>query len=106
MAISVKRITKMFTCFYDMHSGGSSKEEWSVIYIELPEEQACVYFQNRFGHNPRRVSCTCCGSDYSIWETEELMHERPKDTRLVIHKEDITPEDYEGELREEGYIWK
>ena len=56
----------MWTKFWDMHSGGGQKEEWAVIYIEAPEEEAIVIFYNRFGHNPDRVTCTCCGNDYSI----------------------------------------
>lgn len=64
----------IWTQFWDMHSGGSSKEKWSHIYIEAPEEEAVVIFYNRFGHNPHRVTCTCCGSDYSIssGELQEL----------------------------------
>ena len=59
---------EIWTHFWDMHSGGGSKEKWSHIYIEAPEREAMVIFYNRFGHNPHRVSCTCCGSDYSISE--------------------------------------
>jgi hypothetical protein len=56
-----------------MHSGGGLKEPpYSLIYIEAPEEEAKVIFYNRFGHNPERVSCTCCGDDYSIEEDESL----------------------------------
>lgn len=62
----------MWTEFMDMHSGGGQKENWPKIYIEAPEEQAIVIFYNRFGHNPHRVTCTCCGPDYSITETESL----------------------------------
>ena len=49
-----------------MHSGGGTKEKWERIYIEAPEQEACIIFYNRFGHSPHRVSCTCCGDDYSI----------------------------------------
>jgi hypothetical protein len=62
----------MWTRFMDMHSGGGSKEAWEYIYIEACEEQAKVIFYNRFGHNPERVTCTCCGDDYSISESETL----------------------------------
>lgn len=62
----------MWTQFMDMHSGGGSKEAWEYIYIEAPEEEAKVIFYNRFGHNPERVTCTCCGDDYSISESETL----------------------------------
>lgn len=56
----------MWTRFMDMLSGGVGKEKWDYIYIEAAEDEAKVIFYNRFGHNPDRVSCTCCGNDYSI----------------------------------------
>jgi hypothetical protein len=62
----------MWTLFWDMHSGGGAKEPQTLIFIEKPEEIAKVVFYNRFGHNPERVTCTCCGQDYSISETETL----------------------------------
>jgi len=81
----------MWTHFWDMHSGGGTKvirlddgsfidgdnyvkegQPINHIYIEAPEDEAKVIFYNRFGHNPERVSCTCCGGDYSISEGESL----------------------------------
>lgn len=63
----------MFTRFMDMHSGGGCKESpYETIFIEAPESEAKVIFYNRFGHNPERISCTCCGGDYSIDESETL----------------------------------
>ena len=63
----------MWTQFWDMHSGGGLKEkDFQYIYIEAPEEEAKVIFYNRFGHNPNRISCTCCGEDYSISEDKTL----------------------------------
>lgn len=62
----------MWTRFMDMHSGGGAKEQWVRIYIEAPEDESKVIFYNRFGHNPERVTCTCCGEDYSISESETL----------------------------------
>jgi len=62
----------MWTRFMDMHSGGSLKEKQQYIYIEAPEEQAGVVFYHRFGHNPNRVTCTCCGNDYSISSDKSL----------------------------------
>jgi len=61
-----------WTQFWDMHSGGDQKEKQAQIYIEAPEARAKVIFYNRFGHNPERVSCTCCGPDYSISESKTL----------------------------------
>ena len=64
----------MWTTFWDMHSGGRTKEPpYEKIYIEAPEDEAMVIFYNRFGHNPDRVSCTCCGSDYSIYSHDDLL---------------------------------
>ena len=63
----------MWTRFMDMHSGGGTKEPpYEYILIEAPRDEAMVIFYNRFGHNPYRVSCTCCGEDYSITEDETL----------------------------------
>jgi hypothetical protein len=64
----------MWTQFLDMHSGGGCKEEpYECIYIEADnEEQAEVIFYNRFGHSPHKVSCTCCGEDYSVSSHEFL----------------------------------
>lgn len=61
-----------WTRFMDMHSGGGQKEKFDFLHIEAPEEEAKVIFYNRFGHNPERVSCTCCGDDYSIREDSSL----------------------------------
>lgn len=62
-----------FTRFMDMHSGGGTKEPpYQYIYIEAPEDEACRIFYGRFGHNPERVTCTCCGEDYSISEVGTL----------------------------------
>ncbi len=62
----------MWTQFWDMHSGGGQKEDWGKICIEAPEAEARIIFFNRFGHNPDRVTCTCCGPDYSVSEEETL----------------------------------
>lgn len=61
-----------WTRFMDMHSGGGLKEQWQYIYIQAPQAEAEIIFYNRFGHNPNRVSCTCCGPDYSIYESPTL----------------------------------
>lgn len=62
-----------FTLFWDMYSGGGCKEKpYDKIIIEAPEQEAKIIFYNRFGHNPERVTCTCCGEDYSIREAPTL----------------------------------
>lgn len=62
-----------WTRFMVMHSGGHQKLDWSHIYIEAPIEQAKVIFYNRFGLNPDGVTCTCCGSGYSIDESDGIV---------------------------------
>lgn len=61
-----------WTQFMDMHSGGGQKLDWAYIYIEAPEDEAKIIFYNRFGRNPDRVTCTCCGPDYSLTESDSL----------------------------------
>jgi hypothetical protein len=69
----LQEVMVVWTHFDDMHSGGKCKEEpYERIYIEAPEKEACVIFYNRFHHSPNRVSCTCCGEDYSTDEYETL----------------------------------
>jgi len=144
----------MWTQFMDMHSGGGQKLDWGYIYIEAPQDEAELIFQNRFGRNPNRVTCTCCGEDYSIsedrtlarstayerncdWDDKKeryiekqesgkmdirskcdtpdldewglyqtLQEYKKKESVLFIHKKDIKPKEREGELEEEGYVWK
>lgn len=55
-----------WTQFHDMHSGGGQKLAWAHIFIEAPELEAKAIFWHRFKRNPERVTCTCCGEDYSI----------------------------------------
>ena len=60
--------------FWDMHSGGGVKQKpYKHIYIEATsQDEAEVIFYKRFKHNPNRVTCTCCGSDYSVSEYDTL----------------------------------
>lgn len=62
----------MWTRFMDMHSGGDQKEPFAHLLVEAPEAEAKVVFYNLFGHNPDRVTCTCCGPDYSIDEHHSI----------------------------------
>ena len=62
----------MWTHFWDMHSGGRQKEPQGHIFIEADEETAKKVFYAKLGHNPDRVTCTCCGADYSPDEGEDL----------------------------------
>jgi hypothetical protein len=107
-----------WTHFWDMYSGGGKKEPWSHIYIEAPEEEAKVIFYNRFGHSPERVSCTCCGGDYSITEYKTLAqateyHRKgiPLKEYLalkeakIIRSKTILPSERIGQVPQQGYVW-
>jgi len=98
----------MWTRFYDMHSGGGAKEKWELIFIEAPEDEAISIFYNRFGHNPNRVSCTCCGADYSIYEDGDSLERQDfKDKKtLVIYTDDIKDNERNMSVPEQGYVWK
>lgn len=79
-----------WTLFWDMHSGGRTKEgEYEYIYIEAPEEEAKIVFYNRFGHDPERISCDCCGEDYQIEESDTL-EEASEYHRKNVSDEHIT----------------
>lgn len=78
-----------WTKFWDMHSGGSTKEPpFNKIYIEASEAEAKSIFYSRFGHNPERVTCTCCGEDYSIDEHATLGEATAYDRDLTYIKPD------------------
>lgn len=124
-----------WTHFMDMHSGGGRKLDWEHIYIEAPADEARVVFYNRFDRSPDRVTCTCCGEDYSVTEYETLEEATayyrgdspfargPKvdiETYLrtggnegifndgppmVIRADEITADDRRGSVPAEGYVW-
>lgn len=127
----------MWTRFMDMHSGGGTKEgPYEYIYIEAPLPEAKVIFYNRFGHNPERVSCTCCGPDYVIYEHATLEEatafergclydarldayvDEPRSGHhamsqwtqrpdvLVIRGDEIEPSERVGDVPEQGYVWR
>jgi hypothetical protein len=57
----------IWTRFYDMHSGGSSKTRWDVIYVQAESEaDAIARFKHHTDKNPEAVACTCCGQNFSI----------------------------------------
>lgn len=100
-----------WTEFFDLSSGGQEKERWGIIYIEAPENEARVIFYNRFGHSPDRISCTCCGSDYSVDEVPESEVGIAKTYRrgskaLVIPASEIADHEREGDVPEEGWVWQ
>lgn len=92
-----------WTRFFDMSSGGGSKEPHEVILIEAPEDEAKVIFYNRFGHNPERISCACCGVDYSIYEVDSP---ETDGGALVITAAQIEPGERIGTVPVEGWVWQ
>lgn len=98
------------TTFYDMHSGGGSlKEASQLIIIEAPEAEAICVFYSRFGHNPERISCSCCGSDYSVWEHDSLdeaieVYSDFKDP-LVIHAGEIDQHERNSYVPVQGWTY-
>jgi hypothetical protein len=95
----------------DMHSGGRQKLDWPNIYIETVArngggaiDEAKSIFYAKFGRNPYRVTCTCCGEDYSLscyddfaqasaWERgcaydkeSKSYLEKPQDKKRSFHK--------------------
>lgn len=131
----------MWTHFWDMNSGGGKKNGKQHIFIEAPRAEAEVIFYNRFGSNPNRVSCTCCGADYSISEGEldqltayhrgclysmdEKKYIESQDPQSASYRKYVTPEEFRkdadsmfiedgdikksernGEVPEQGYVWK
>jgi transcription initiation factor IIE alpha subunit len=77
----------MWTKFFDMCSGGSEKTDWSIIYIELPEDEARVYFEDKFGLDPDNFTCSCCGRDFTVYEVDEEPTEGSG--TLIIREADI-----------------
>jgi hypothetical protein len=104
-----------WTIFWDMHSGGGTKvDPFEKIYIQAPEAEAKVIFYKRFGRNPERVTCTCCGEDYSISEYPTLQEASGyhRNLRYVTRKPTkgqtrSTPRDHRylepGEAMPEGF---
>jgi len=72
----------------DMASGGRTKQKpYDLIFIQAPESEAKVIFYNRFRHNPERVTCTCCGEDYSIQTDAEFAQSSGYDRNCGYDKE-------------------
>ena len=97
------------THFNDMHSGGGTKVDgYEHIFIEAEMDVAKTVFYNRFGRNPTRTTCTCCGPDYSIDESPSLKqatgHERNCRHLKTPRREDGTYKNNMPELRDNYYL--
>lgn len=115
-----------WTLFWDMHSGGGSKEPFGHIWINETEGVAKIVFYNRFGHAHNRVSCTCCGEDYAVhtsdcFEEGSAFHRGVESTYRkeisvedyaqspdvhIIFASDIKPEERFGTVPVQGYVWQ
>ena len=101
-----------WTHLWDMHSGGGLKEDAAHFFIEAPEDEAKLIFYNRYGHNPDRVSCTCCGSDYSVSESDSLQRasgwhrECAHDASGYIEERDRSSDHYVLDFFKRGLIPK
>jgi len=60
------------TQFKDMHSGGGTKTPYENIYIEASESDAIDFFKSWFGRDPYRITCSCCGQDFSVKSYDSL----------------------------------
>lgn len=57
----------MWVQFWDMHSGGKTKTQYHMIYIEAHDRKEAIgIFESRFNRSPFNITCSCCGEDYSI----------------------------------------
>jgi len=77
----------MYTRFFDLCSGGSQKEDFSTLYVELDEDRAVEWFYEKYGHSPHNVTCTCCGSDYSVYEVGD--NPDMSDADLIIRSNEV-----------------
>ena len=65
----------MWTHFWDMHSGGEQKLQWTNIFVEADETEAKKFFEQAFHRDPDNVTCSCCGGDYSISSSDESLEQ-------------------------------
>lgn len=110
----------MWVQFVDMHSGGFVKQPpHEYIYIEAKSEaEASIIFFNRFGHSPDRVTCSCCGVDYSVYSEESLeelteydrrdcslVEHAERDDVLIIRSDEVRLGERKGEFPVRGHLW-
>ena len=118
-----------WTLFWDMSSGGSRKTDHHFIFIEAEIDDAIRVFYARFKRNPERVTCTCCGEDFSMMESATLEeatdyhrnragYNKPPDLMsieefeaqddvLIIRALEISEDERTGDdPPDEGYVWQ
>ena len=64
-----KKIRK-YTKFFDMSSGGREKLGACNIFIEAERDNAINLFERIFDRHPFNITCSCCGCDYEVYETD------------------------------------
>jgi hypothetical protein len=105
LVVTPELIAGPWTQFFDMHSGGGQKLNWTHIFIQAPQEEAVKIFEQRFGRDPSNVTCECCGEDYSVTEAKDLIqatgYERncPWDGGGFVEKDNPRYVKYGGELQ-------
>jgi len=82
----ITEVKKIYTRFSDRYSGGKRKLDYEYYYIEATEEEAIKLFEEMFGRYPFNVTCNCCGSDYSVTESNSPDF---KEGSVIISRNDI-----------------
>ena len=74
MIIKITNSSKknVWTHFWDMHSGGGQKTDYAHIFVNLPYYSAVAWFEEYFDRDPNNITCECCGSDFSINESQSI----------------------------------
>lgn len=87
-----------WTHYWDMHSGGGTKfEPFEHIYVQGEESDL---FEEVTGRSPYNVSCECCGEDYSVTTSEDLVQATAYQRNCRYEK------DLRGYVEESGYGWR
>lgn len=83
-----------WTQFWDMHSGGYTKTDYDMIYIQAPEDEATKIFIEMFGQHPDTVGCRCCGENFSVSEYDDgLARASAFQRRVTVHDDGTETQD-------------
>lgn len=74
----------MYTLFYDLSSGGYQKEGFQKLAVNLSMDKAEKWFEETYGHDPYRMTCDCCGPDYSVYEFDSLEELRNHYNNVIL----------------------
>lgn len=94
-----------WTLFWDMHSSGTTKvPPFNKIYIQAPKDIAERVFQAKFGRNPHRITCSCCGADYDV-EDYATLEEASAYHRNCPWAAPNKPKDFASRSMQEQAVW-